>query len=96
MPTNEQAVAVLAHRTAQEQKAHPEHTKIGRILGILRSGRSLNRFEAERFGDHCLHSTVARLNAEGFQIVGRWEEVPCRFAKTTRVKRYHYVGGRHE
>ncbi|MBE0591203.1 MAG: hypothetical protein IH616_02235 [Gemmatimonadales bacterium] len=69
---------------------------MGRILGILRSGRSLNRFEAEDFGDHCLHSTVARLNAEGFQIIGRWEEVPCRFAKSTRVKRYYYVGGRHE
>lgn len=67
-------------------------TKIARILAILRSGRSLNRFEAEVFGDHCLPSSVAVLRAEGNLIHDRWERVPTRYGKKARVKRYTYVG----
>lgn len=93
---NEQAAGCANTATAQGKAQHPEDTKISRIAGILRSGKSLNRFEAERFGDHCLNSTVAVLRAEGFNILDRWEKVPTRFGKTVRVKRYHYVGGRHE
>jgi hypothetical protein len=36
-------------------------SKIVRILTHLLAGESLNRFEAERLGDHCLNSTVAVL-----------------------------------
>ncbi len=93
MTKDEQAVTVLAHRTAQGKAQHPKDTKIARIAGILRSGKSLNRFEAERFGDHCLNSTVAVLRAEGFNIFDQWEKVPTRFGKSVRVKRYSYVGG---
>lgn len=91
--TQEKAVGDWHRATAQES-THPEHTKIGRILSTLRSGRSLNRFEAERIGDHCLHTTIATLRAEGVNIVDQWEEVPTRFGKPARVKRYSYVGGR--
>ena len=91
---NEQTATVLAHRTAQGNTQHTEDTKIGRILAELRGGRGLNRFEAERIGDHCLPSTIAVLRAEGISIVSEWEEVPTRFeGKTARVKRYRYAWG---
>ena len=73
--------------------AHPESTKIGRILDALRSGISLNRFEAERIGDHALNSTISVLRAEGYTIIDEWEQVPTRFNKSARVKRYRYAGG---
>lgn len=67
-------------------------TKQNAIAAILRT-RSLNRFEAERFGDHCLHSTIATLRDLGFVIVTQWETVPTRFGKDARVKRYSLIRG---
>jgi len=61
-------------------------TKQDMILRIL-GERSLNRFEAERVGDHCLHSTISTLRDLGHQFYDRWETVETRF-KPTRVKRY--------
>lgn len=69
-----------------------EDTKLARILAILRSGRSLNRFEAEAYGDHCLNSSVSALRADGNLIHDQWERVPTRFGRKARVKRYSYVG----
>jgi hypothetical protein len=92
-PSNEQAATVLEHRAAQEKAQHSHRSKIGMILAELQAGRSLNRFEAEKVGDHCLHSTVAALRAEGYNIISRWEDVPTRFGRTARVKRYSYAGG---
>ena len=66
-------------------------TKKDSILAALRLG-SLNRFEAERMGDHCLPTTIAELRSEGHVIDGEWEEVPTRFGKSCRVKRYRLVG----
>ncbi|MYN11776.1 hypothetical protein GSY71_01235 [Pusillimonas sp. TS35] len=67
-------------------------TKKAAILGVLRK-RSLNRFEAEVYGDHCLHSTIAELRKDGHNIFGQTEVVPTRFGKTTRVKRYFLLRG---
>ena len=92
--TQEKAVGDWHRATAQET-APSESTKIGRVLATLRSGRSLNRFEAERIGEHALNSTIAVLRAEGYAIIDRWEEVPTRFGKRARVKRYSYAGVRH-
>lgn len=92
--TMKEAVGDWHRATAQEVTQHRHDTKIGRVLAELRI-RSLNRFEAERIGDHALNSTVATLRAEGHLIVDRWEEVPTRFNKMVRVKRYSYAGGRH-
>jgi len=61
-------------------------TKQLTILAALRD-HSLNRFEAERIGDHCLHSTVAVLRGKGYLIRDDWETVPTRFG-ITKVKRY--------
>jgi hypothetical protein len=69
-----------------------ETTKIERILGLLQAGRTLNRFDAEAFGDHCLNSTIAVLRKYGFLIVGTWEYVQTRFDRKVRVLRYAYAG----
>lgn len=61
------------------------------ILATMRAGRSLNRFEAEPLGDHCLHSTIATLRGKGHLFHDQWEDVPTRFGKTVRVKRYSYM-----
>lgn len=65
-------------------------TKLATILGLLVSGRSLNRFEAERHHDHCLHTTVSTLqNWHGINIDRMFESVPCnRGTAWTRVCRY--------
>ena len=66
-------------------------SKIHSILSAFASGRSLNRFDAERLHDHCLHSTVSTIQ-RGFGILidRRWESVPCLGGRdTVRVKRYN-------
>lgn len=69
-------------------------TKIDRILIALKEPAGLNRFEAERLGDHCLNSTVAQLRENGFLIADSWEVVPTRFCpRGVRVKRYRCLGG---
>ena len=71
------------------------HQKIGtkkfNIIQYFLKGLSLNRFEAEKLGDHCLHSTVSTLvNTLGLEIHRKWEVVINRFGGTTRVKRYWF------
>ena len=64
-------------------------TKIAAILRVFVRPLSLNRFEAERHHDHCLHTTVATLEGYGITIGREWEKVPClRGRKVTRCKRY--------
>ena len=67
-------------------------TKQGRILALLKA-QSLNRFEAEKHGDHCLNSTISSLRSAGYVINDQWEEVPTRFGVMARVKRYFLVKG---
>jgi hypothetical protein len=74
-------------------KTHPaQHTKESIILATLRAGQSLNRFEAESLGDHCLHSTIATLRNKGYLFHDEWEYVLTRFGKEVHVKRYRYIG----
>jgi hypothetical protein len=65
-------------------------TKLATILRLLVNGKSLNRFEAERHHDHCLHTTVSTLqNGQGITIDRMFESVPCnRGTAWTRVCRY--------
>jgi len=58
---NKEAAGDWHRATAQEITQRRQDTKILRILETLRSGRSLNRFDAEILGDHALNSTIARL-----------------------------------
>ena len=65
------------------------HTKISTILNLFLEGRNLNRFDAERHHDHCLHSTVASLQEWGLIVDREWERVPCLGGRSTvRCKRY--------
>lgn len=88
--------------TAPDQENAPfkiqprQHNKETTILAILRAGQSLNRFEAERLGDHCLHSTIATLRRKGFQFRSEWEWVKTRFQTEVHVKRYWYIGMHNE
>lgn len=69
-------------------------TKRQRITEALKLPKGLNRFEAERIGDHCLNSTVAVIREQyGNRLIQRWETVPNRFSdKGVRVLRYWIVG----
>lgn len=72
-----------------ERPGKSSPSKIATILQEFMSGRSLNRFEAERLHDHCLHTTVASLEGYGIRIEREWERVPCLGGTAwTRVKRY--------
>ena len=56
-------------------------TKNERVFQALMSGRSFNRFEAERqLFDHCLHSTVATLEMKHRITISReYETVSGRY-----------------
>lgn len=63
--------------------------KKARILSHLLSGGTLNRFEAETLGDHCLNSTISELtNRHGLAFTRQSERVPNRWGKPCRVIRY--------
>jgi hypothetical protein len=63
--------------------------KICRVLAHLITGKSLNRFEAERIGEHCLHSTISRLtNQYGLTVARKAESVPNNWGGPCRVVRY--------
>ena len=60
-----------------------------RVLSALLTGRSFNRFEAEReLADHCLHSTVSTLESKGVRISRKTESVPGFQGIPTEVTRY--------
>ena len=63
--------------------------KIDRVLAAIRHPAGLNRFEAERIGDHCLNSTIAAIRKHGVSVSNEWETVPTRYnPKGVRVMRY--------
>lgn len=65
-------------------------TKNERVFQALMSGRSFNRFEAERqLFDHCLHSTVATLEMKHRITISReYETVSGYMGRPTRCCRY--------
>lgn len=84
------------HAEAQprSETTKPYSTKKDTIRAALRLPRGLNRFEAERHGDHCLNSTIAELRADGCVIHSEWEKVPTRHnPKGARVLRYWLLRG---
>ena len=74
----------------QPDAAHstPRPKKWQRILRAFLDGRTLNRFDAERLGDHVLHSTVAKLQGKGLIVHRRDEAVPGYMGCVTHVCRY--------
>lgn len=79
------------------QSAHTDQSKtIGKLDSMLRHfahGKRLNRFEAERLGDHCLHTTISDLQIRHLIRFNRtWVKVPNRFGSKTRVMSYWLDG----
>jgi hypothetical protein len=71
----------------QEIIGKPTNYKI--ILSHLAQGKSLNKFEAERLGDHCLNTTISNIFIK-YQITAQRknEKVKTRFGSYATVKRY--------
>jgi len=66
--------------------------KMVRILSQLMNGGTLNRFEAEALGDHCLNSTVSTLkNTHGLNLHRQWEKVSNRWGAPCQVMRYRLL-----
>jgi len=65
-------------------------SKNERVFQALMSGRSFNRFEAERqLFDHCLHSTVATLEKKhDITISRKYEAVRGYMGASTKCCRY--------
>ncbi len=64
-------------------------SKITRVLTHLLYSGSLNRFEAERIGDHCLHSTISSLaNSYGLFFKRTQEKAPNNWGAPCDVTRY--------
>lgn len=73
---------------AQHITVATARTKIARVLAHLLTGASVNRFEAERLGDHCLPSTVSRLQDHGLLIERQLEPVPNAWGEPCHAARY--------
>lgn len=72
-------------------------TKIARVLEHLLFIGTLNRFEAERLGDHCLHSTISRLsNTYGLAFIRQPERVPNHWGQPCMVTRYSLLASEHK
>ncbi|WP_054905021.1 hypothetical protein [Pseudomonas sp. NBRC 111144] len=64
-------------------------SKIARVLAYMLHDGSLQRFEAERLGDHCLHSTISSLaNGYGLKFQRQLERVPNHWGEPCTVTRY--------
>ncbi|MGV8841861.1 MAG: hypothetical protein ACOH2I_01130 [Pseudomonas sp.] len=64
-------------------------TKIARVLEHMIFSGALNRFEAERIGDHCLHSTISSLaHGYGITFTRTQEKVPNHWGLPCDVTRY--------
>lgn len=91
----EKAASPCQGEAAQEiNQDNKSIKKIYRVEAALKLPAGLNRFEAERIGDHCLNSTVADLRKTyGSKLLQQWETVPSRYsAKGVRVCRYWIAG----
>lgn len=72
-------------------------SKIANILAHLLNVGTLNRFEAERIGDHCLHSTISSLShCYGLTFLRTPEKVPNHWGQPCDVTRYSLPTSEHQ
>ncbi|TQE99067.1 MAG: hypothetical protein FKY71_10585 [Spiribacter salinus] len=64
-------------------------TKRRRVLLNLIRRPSLHRFQAERIGEHCLHTTVAAWQADGVEVAREFIQVRGWGGEPTTVARYY-------
>lgn len=78
-----------AFKNNLQTKTNTLPKKWQRVLAAFISGKSYNRFEAERhLNDHCLHTTVSYLQGQGVTIFREFENVRGWQGMPTRVCRY--------
>jgi hypothetical protein len=71
-------------------------SKLARVLVYVRHVDQLNRFEAERIGDHCLNSTISALaNDHGLAFERTPEKVPNNWGRPCDVIRYGLPESQH-
>lgn len=83
-------------QAAQQTTQKPKNsTKLDRVIAALHHPHGLNRFEAERIGEHSINSTVAVIRKRyGSKLVQEWETVPTRYCERgVRVLRYWIIEG---
>lgn len=70
--------------------------KLGKLDSMLErfvKSQALNRFSAERVGDHCLPTTISGLQIRyGLKFSREWTKVPNRFGTVTSVMSYWLEG----
>ena len=82
-------VSLDGSRANQSSKKISKGTKEYTILNYLINGNSLNRFEAENLGDHCLPSTISYFcNTKSLSISRKREKINNSFGGKTSVSRY--------
>ena len=95
----EKKPAVRAAGSTSQSKSNSRNSSTGRrggkfwnkrrrtLLNLIRRP-SLHRFEAERIGEHCLHSTVSAWQADGLQIAREFIQVAGWGGEPTTVAKY--------
>lgn len=81
-----------AHYTTRRTAMDKFWNKKRRILRLLASGQSLNRFEATMNGDACLHSTVSKIQDDGIMVERAPETVRGWHGNPTVLMRYKLDG----
>ena len=72
-----------------ESSSRKRQSKLMTLLIYFSEGKSLNRFEAEKIGCHCLNTSVNDIRRKwGIRLARKWEEVPTRFGAKVRCCRY--------
>jgi len=76
-------------------KSQREHLNTGtkefNIILYMKAGNSLNRFEAEALGDHCLPSTISTISRKySLEIPRKMVKVPNQFGTLTDVMCYWF------
>ena len=75
--------------SARTQRANTKSVTKNNTIMYALVEQPLTRFDAERFGDHCLPSTISGLSTlYGLEFPRRWIKVPNRFGGETPCKEY--------
>jgi hypothetical protein len=79
------ALAPKNNQSGEQSLAQKIDRKWRRILQLFVAGARLNRFDAERYGDHALNSTIAQIGSMGIKVsrepmtlTGRFGPIHCK------------------
>lgn len=84
----EHSQALTGNSTSTRKPPRGFWTKRRTVLLNFIRRPSLHRFQAERVGEHCLHTTVATWQADGIEFARETIPVPGWGGQTTYVSKY--------